>query len=561
MKLKNKIVALALVVASAFGLAVSNRATKVEAADETYTKVTNVSDLAAGNSIVIVASNYNYALSTTQNNNNRGSTAITKSGDNVIISADTQIITLVEGKTSGSFAFNVGTAGYLYAASTSSNHLKTKTTLDNNGSWNITISNGVATVKSVGNTSKGWMRFNNGNNPKIFSCYASGQTDISIYKLNESAPELPALDNVTGLGYNSDTNTLTWNAVANAGKYEVVVEGKTYETATNSYTFSGLDFNAEYTAAVKAIPANTETHNPSETAAEYKFKYIPTMEEVTAAIEELDTMAQFGLVFDEEESGGQVETAVSISFADVANRTEFSTTKQVWEQNGITVTNNKGKSTTNVADYSNPARFYKGSEIIISNDVEFSKVVINAVSGNSTPPSSVEGGEVSINGTTITITLDAPVTELTFVNDQAQLRAYSIDVYVMGEGKGYSNFRNATLRFVGIIPAELAGFVNQEAGAGIVLTVNGVSKPYAAEIVTEEDDSLRFAVRLLVPDTAYDVEVTGQAFVYLNGAEDAVNLAAKSYSVESIVEHYLGDSTVSTADKAILTAFSGTFAA
>lgn len=560
MKLKNKIVALALVVASAFGLAVSNRATKVEAADETYTKVTDVSDLATGNSIVIVASNYNYALSTTQNNNNRGSTAITKSGDNVIISADTQIITLVEGKTSGSFAFNVGTAGYLYAASTGSNHLKTKTTLDNNGSWNITINNGVATVKSVGNTSRGWMRFNNDNNPKIFSCYGTGQTDISIYKLNESAPELPPLDNVTGLGYNSDTNTLTWNAVANAGKYEVVVEGKTYETATNSYTFSGLDFNAEYTAAVKAIPANTETHNPSETAAEYKFKYIPTMEEVTAAIEELDTMAQFGLVFDEEESGGQVETAVSISFADVANRTEFSTTKQVWEQNGITVTNNKGKSTSNVANYSNPARFYKSSELIVSSVAEFTKVVINC-SDAGTPTIDENLGTVTTSGSTITVTLNEATTELAMTLSGGQVRAYSIDVYVMGEGKGYSNFRNATLRFVGIIPAELAGFVNQEAGAGIVLTVNGVSKPYAAEIVTEEDDSLRFAVRLLVPDTAYDVEVTGQAFVYLNGAEDAINLGDKSYSVESIVEHYLGDSAVSTADKAILTAFSGTFAA
>ena len=46
-----------------------------------------------------------------------------------------------------------------------------------------------------------------------------------------------------------------------------------------------------------------------------------------------------------------------ISFADVANRTAFSTESQVWEQNGIKVTNNKASATSNIADYSNPVRF------------------------------------------------------------------------------------------------------------------------------------------------------------------------------------------------------------
>ena len=55
---------------------------------------------------------------------------------------------------------------------------------------------------------------------------------------------------------------------------------------------------------------------------------------------------------------------VTLSFADKAQRTSYSTTQQVWAQNGITLTNNKSKSTSNVADYANPARFYKNSEII-----------------------------------------------------------------------------------------------------------------------------------------------------------------------------------------------------
>ena len=58
------------------------------------------------------------------------------------------------------------------------------------------------------------------------------------------------------------------------------------------------------------------------------------------------------------------ETA-TISFADKAQRTSLSETQQVWEQNGLVVTNDKATSTSNVADYANPARFYKGSSLTI----------------------------------------------------------------------------------------------------------------------------------------------------------------------------------------------------
>lgn len=54
-----------------------------------------------------------------------------------------------------------------------------------------------------------------------------------------------------------------------------------------------------------------------------------------------------------------------LSFADTANRTELTEEKQVWVQNGITVTNNKASSTSNVADYSNPVRFYKSTSLTV----------------------------------------------------------------------------------------------------------------------------------------------------------------------------------------------------
>ena len=59
------------------------------------------------------------------------------------------------------------------------------------------------------------------------------------------------------------------------------------------------------------------------------------------------------------------DTTVTLSFANKAQRTTFTTSQQVWEQNGIVFTNDKGSSTSNVADYANPARIYASSKITV----------------------------------------------------------------------------------------------------------------------------------------------------------------------------------------------------
>ena len=146
--------------------------------------VTDVNSLAAGDKIVIVAAAADFALGTTQANNNRPQAAVNKDGDTVTFD-DTlvQVITLETGNVSGTFAFYVegDSTGYLYAASSSSNYLRTKADLDNNGSWLITIADdGVATVKAQGTNTRNWLRYNS--TSSIFSCYGSGQGDIRIYK-------------------------------------------------------------------------------------------------------------------------------------------------------------------------------------------------------------------------------------------------------------------------------------------------------------------------------------------------------------------------------------------
>ena len=167
-----------------------------ESSTGTATLVTNAADLAAGDQVVIVASGYDFALSTDQRDNNRGQVAIAKEGEKVTLNDDVQRLTLEEGTKEGTYAFSTG-SGYLYAASSSSNHLKTQTTNNANSSWAITIDgNGVATIKAQGANTRNWLMYNF--NSDLFSCYSSGQQGVSLYKVTQI--ENPVL-NVSSVGW------------------------------------------------------------------------------------------------------------------------------------------------------------------------------------------------------------------------------------------------------------------------------------------------------------------------------------------------------------------------
>lgn len=189
---------------------VCTRCCEVNAA---WTLVTDASSLKIGDQIIIVASgNFNYALSTTQNGNNRAQASVTKNGNTVTFGVDVQIITLEAGLVDDTFAFNVGN-GYLYAASSGSNHLKTQETLNNNGSWAIEISaSGVATIKAQGTNTRNWLRYNSTNNPPIFSCYSSGQADISIYK----APANSGKQHSDSCGHVAEVNGEVYTSIKDA---------------------------------------------------------------------------------------------------------------------------------------------------------------------------------------------------------------------------------------------------------------------------------------------------------------------------------------------------------
>ena len=141
-----------------------------------YTLVEDANDLADGDAILIVSGTK--AMSTTQNTNNRASVDVTIANDAIENPTGAQKLVLV--KSGDYYFFYTGDDGYLYAASSSANYLKTEATADQNAASTISINaSKEATITFKGANTRNYMRFNSPN----FACYATGSTTGSAVKL------------------------------------------------------------------------------------------------------------------------------------------------------------------------------------------------------------------------------------------------------------------------------------------------------------------------------------------------------------------------------------------
>ena len=111
-----------------------------------------------------------------------------------------------------------------------------------------------------------------------------------------------------------------------------------------------------------------------------------------------------------------VETNAELSFASKSNRTTFTTSQQVWEANGVILTNDKASSTSNVADYAGPARFYKSSKITVAmaDGSQITKIAFTANSSSyaTALKSSITSDAnytVTVSGSVVTVTFVEPV--------------------------------------------------------------------------------------------------------------------------------------------------------
>lgn len=244
--------------------------------EQKYYLVTSTDQLVAGRTYLIVNTSAGKALGTTQNNNNRSAASVTIS-NNVIAGIGNDVCELTLGGQSGAWTFFDShwntTGGYLYAASSSANHLKTQANNDANGQWIINVaSNGTATIKANGANTRNIIRYNpNGGNP-IFSCYASGQQDVYLFIRSEEF-DLTESETIANLFFfdkhtvhNGATLTVTGTAACNDAGQLVIEDGgqlvhhnggvqATVKKYISSYTENG----GWYTIAVPFASYNPAT--------------------------------------------------------------------------------------------------------------------------------------------------------------------------------------------------------------------------------------------------------------------------------------------------------------
>ncbi|MBR0339751.1 MAG: hypothetical protein IIX40_06100, partial [Alistipes sp.] len=185
-------------------------------------------------------------------------------------------------------------------------------------------------------------------------------------------------------------------------------------TATNaasfSYNLTGLTTGTTYTyRAWASLDGGTTKEYGSEVT------FVPTVKSSTAE-----------------------PVTANLSFANKAQRTSFSTTKQVWEQNGIKLVNDKGSSTSNVADYANPARFYASSKITVTAPGKITQIIYDANSSSYATAmknsiGTVSNANVTVSSDKVTVTYSTGVDVVTVEKLSGQVRMDSITVTYVAE--------------------------------------------------------------------------------------------------------------------------------
>ena len=268
------------------------------AGTDKFELVTDASKLTDGDVIILAYENEEgkaWAMSTTQNANNRAANPVEIEDDGTIIPGSSiQQITVEE-----EYYFNVGD-GYLYAAGTTGNWLRTETEPDDNALATISIAdNGDATIVFQGANTRNHMRFNTNNGNPMFSCYAensSVKTLPRIYrKITGDTPvledaelaygvetftatigednEFPVLINPNELPVTYTSSNGNVATIDEDGNITLVAAGETTITATSDETSEFKAGEASYLLIVEGEPVPAE---------EVQYQLVTSTEDITS---------------------------------------------------------------------------------------------------------------------------------------------------------------------------------------------------------------------------------------------------------------------------------------
>ncbi len=288
------------------------------AQNTTFTKVTSASGLEAGAMYLIVGNDEelgDFAMGY-QKQNNRHAVAVTDDGGNITVTPAVDPYSegdanqfMLGGSANAWTFYDPLREGYLYAASSSSNQLKTQSTNNANGEWSIVFNaDGTAEVVAQGENSRNNMRFNPNNGTPLFSAYAETSTvdtRVCLYKAGGTVEPDPEPSNYptnfTATVDGTDV-TLTWTdavgeqlphryvVIAALGAVTPPTDGiaiadsdmaKNVNYGTQTVTFSGLQGGGiyhfgifPYTNSGANIDYKTDGSYPTATVATENIEYL-----------------------------------------------------------------------------------------------------------------------------------------------------------------------------------------------------------------------------------------------------------------------------------------------
>lgn len=212
--------------------------------------------LAADDRVIIANHDGTKAMSKVQKTNNRDGVDITTTADEdytkLIQNDDIQVFVLETGTASGSFGFwcenGEEANNYIYAASSSANHLKSQDKLDGNASFKLTLSDGTGTLTAQGTNTRKNMRYNNSSTSNLFACYeGTTNNDISVYKYYGIWPGTTTCADPV---ISQEGNTVTISSSTPGAKIYYTTDGT---TPSSSSTLYSTPFDLDESATVKAI--------------------------------------------------------------------------------------------------------------------------------------------------------------------------------------------------------------------------------------------------------------------------------------------------------------------
>ena len=323
--------------------------------------------------------------------------------------------------------------------------------------YNVAVEGAKTAVGSISYPKSGLVNAENGAIVKVTGYTIGVNSDkyvntmaVKVEVVEEGHVELPAVSVVDGAEIEQGTEITITPAAKNTVTYSV--NGADAVEITEE-TIITADVLGEMTLDV------TSTYDGETLTATYTFVVVPVVVKETA----------------------------TLTFDDKSKRTEYSTTKQVWTENGVTVTNNKGKSTTNVGDYCAPARFYKLSELIVECASPMSKIeFVCSENGYAASLKTSIGGLAVANGNVVTVELFEPIEKFivtltdakVFVNEITVTKAkvYNIKVTDAGYATLYLDFAAAIPEDVEVytVTAVNTGYVTLTQVTGVLPANTGV---------------------------------------------------------------------------------------